>query len=110
MLGLVLIYFIGKYYYDLAKKYGKNEWGHGVLGVVTYYAGTFVLGIALVIVMDYISPGWIGNINEFLLGLIALPFGLLATWGLYKFLENKYVNEMQSGGPAFNADILDDEL
>ena len=34
MLGLLLIYFIGKYFYDLAAEFEKNKWLYAILGVV----------------------------------------------------------------------------
>ena len=34
MLGIVLWYFIGKSFADLADDYGKSRWGYGILGVV----------------------------------------------------------------------------
>jgi len=91
MLGLVLIYFIGRTFYKLAGKYGKSEWGFAILGVVTYYAGTFILGIVLAI----IAPNTIDEMNNLLLGLIALPFGLLACFILH-FILNKHW-EKQAG-------------
>jgi hypothetical protein len=44
MLGLVFIYFIGRYYYKLAENHNRSKWGFAVLGVATYYGGTFAAG------------------------------------------------------------------
>lgn len=47
MLGLVFIYFIGKYFYKLVEEFGKSKWGFVILGVVLYYGGVFLGGIIL---------------------------------------------------------------
>jgi hypothetical protein len=47
MLGLVFIYFIGRYYYKLAENHNRSKWGFAVLGVATYYGGTFAAGALL---------------------------------------------------------------
>jgi hypothetical protein len=57
------------------------------LGVVTYYAGSFVAGIFLVILDLLMGWNWVGNEHDLVIGLISLPFGLLACWGVYKYLE-----------------------
>lgn len=87
MLGLLLIYFIGKWHYELAQQFNKNKWLFAILGVVTYYGGTFLFGIGLGVYAVLMNDASILDINEFVLGLMALPFGLLCTWGLYKALQ-----------------------
>ena len=109
MLGLVLIYFLGKSFYQLAQQYDKSPWGYAVLGVISYYAGTFIAGILLVILMEINSAGSIDDTNEFVLGLVALPFGLLCAWGLYKFLENRFEGNV-SVHNNINSDILDEDM
>jgi hypothetical protein len=90
MLGILLIYWLGKYFYKLAEVYDKSKWGFAVLGVVTYYAITFVFAITFVIVAEIVSPGYIDTVNERVLDLISLPFGLLASYLLYKYLKKTW--------------------
>lgn len=87
MLGLLLIYFIGKSYHKLAAEYDKSKWAFAVIGIVTYYAGTFLFGILLGITIELMNPGWIDGVSEFALGVMAIPFGLGATAGLYFLLK-----------------------
>jgi len=91
MIGIILIYFIGKYYYDLAKEYQKNHWLFAVLGVLSYYAGTFIGGMIIgVIIVAREGDMGLDNMNDLALGLMAVPIGLLACWGLYKMLKKQW--------------------
>lgn len=90
MLGILLLYWIGKYFYKLAEKYDKSKWGYAVLGVVVYYGGIFVFGISFGIIAEIISPGYLDTVNETALSLLGLPFGALACYGLYKYLKKTW--------------------
>ncbi len=106
MLGLVLIYFIGKPFYDLANSLDKSGWLFAILGVLSYYLGTFIAGILLVILAE---AGYVSNVEEmdqFLLSLIALPFGLFTAFVFYKILQK---NWSQQSAKA-QSDILDDDF
>ena len=90
MLGLLLIYFIGKKYFNLAEEHDKNRWVFAVAGVIAYYVGTFIGAALIGIFAELISPGWLDEINEWLFGIMALPFGIFSTWGLYIWLERRW--------------------
>ncbi|AJR04854.1 hypothetical protein AW14_07395 [Siansivirga zeaxanthinifaciens CC-SAMT-1] len=90
MLGLFLIYFIGKKFYDLADTYEQNKWLYAIISVVFYYAVGFVFGVVL-FVLDFYVFGW--NLdweNNFGVNLLGLPIGLLALWVLYMILESRW--------------------
>jgi len=87
MLGLLLIYFIGKYFYTLADDHGKNKWVFALLGIATYYVGTFVGGLIVGIGIEFWGETSIDEMSSLALGLIALPFGLAACSGLYFILK-----------------------
>ncbi|ULC58871.1 hypothetical protein MBM09_13245 [Flaviramulus sp. BrNp1-15] len=90
MLGLLLIYFIGKRFYDLSVEYNQNKWLFAILSVVVYYAAGFVFGIVLAILDLYVFNWGIDWDNNFGINLLGLPVGLLAVWGFYMVLENKW--------------------
>ena len=90
MLGLVLLYWIGKYYFKLAEKFEKHKWGYAILGIVSYYGGIFIGGFGIGITMEIVSPGYIDTVNETLLGIFMLPFGILCCYLLYKYLEKTW--------------------
>ncbi|MCB9260813.1 MAG: hypothetical protein H6607_00340 [Flavobacteriales bacterium] len=95
MIGLLLIYFIGKNFYDLARENGKNGWGYAILGVAAYYVATFIAGMIMFIFPLTELQNLIlseDRIDQIWIGLIAMPFGLLACWLLYKWLKSRFEN------------------
>lgn len=86
MLGLILIYWIGKYYYELADEYGKSKWGYAIIGVIAYYSGTAIAGVLIAL----IAPSLIDNSSTIAISLLALPLGLLTTYGLYAFFKKSF--------------------
>ena len=93
MLGLILIYWLGKYFYKLAEEYDKSKWGFAVLGVVSYYLITFGFAITVVIIAEIVSPGYIDTFSDRALDLISMPFGLLAIYLLYQYLLKTWKKE-----------------
>ena len=90
MLGLFLIYFIGKKFYDLAGFNFKSKLGYALFGVAAYYVGTFMGAIILAIGSEVFEIASIDESNEIFIGLLAIPFGLLACWGVYNLLERNW--------------------
>ncbi len=90
MLGLILLYWIGKYFYKLAEEYNKSKWGFAILGVVVYYGGILSFSVIIGIMMEIISPGFFDTFNETLFGFLMLPFGILSCYLLYKYLEKTW--------------------
>lgn len=87
MIGILFLYFIGKYFYKLADEFNKNKWLIAILGIVVYYVGTFIGG-ALLGIMDGLMDIGFDWDNNLALGLIALPFGIAAAY-LFHFLLRK---------------------
>jgi hypothetical protein len=92
MLGILLIYFIGKHFYKMAETYNKSKWLFAVLGVIMYYVGTFIGGVVLAL-LDEIFVLGINWENNFTLGIMALPFGIALDFVFYKLLEKKWKKE-----------------
>lgn len=90
MLGLLLLYWIGKYHYRLAEAHNKKPWGFAILGIVTYYVGILFFGFLIGIVIEIMVPGYVDTMNEFLSGLLVIPFGVLSTYILYNHLEKTW--------------------
>lgn len=104
MLGLLLIYFIGKNYMGLAEEYNKAKWLFAILGVVVYYVGTFIGGFIIGMIMVATNPGAIDTTHDLVWSLMGLPFGIGATVGFYFILKKQW-----SKSTIVNAEILDQE-
>jgi branched-subunit amino acid ABC-type transport system permease component len=93
MLGLFLLYFIGKYFYKLAETYQSNKWLFAVLGVASYYAGTFVGGLILGVLDVYLEfeINWENSATNF----IFLPFGLLSAYLFYYLLKRNWSKKQE---------------
>ena len=90
MLGLILLYWIGKYFYKLAEEYNKSKWGYAILGIVVYYGSMIGIGIGLGITIEIFYPGFIETINETLLSILMLPIGILSCYIFYKYLDKTW--------------------
>ncbi len=99
MLGLILLYWIGKYFYKLAEEYNKSKWGFAILGIASYYIGTYVFAILIAVIVEVLSPGYLEGFNERVLSLILLPFGLLSCYLLYYFLKKNWKNHIKEMVP-----------
>lgn len=95
MLGLLLIYFIGKRFYDLSEEHNENKWLYAILSIVVYYAAGFVVGGVIAVLDLFVfnwNIDWDNNMGVSL--LIGLPSGLLAVWGFYELLKKKWSKKL----------------
>lgn len=106
MLGIILLYFIGKTFYDLAVRYKRNPWGYTLLGVASYYAGIILAEVNYVLIYYLLEWGSIEELNDILLGLMAMPFGVLACWLTYRYLKEHFKAKKTQSDP----NILDEDL
>jgi len=90
MLGLILIYFVGKKFYELAHEHDRSRWGFAIAGVASYYASAICAGVVIATIIEINSPGYLNDANDMWFGLLGIPFGILACWGFYKILENNW--------------------
>ncbi|MDO1500340.1 hypothetical protein Q2T40_09380 [Winogradskyella maritima] len=98
MLGLLLLYWIGKYFYKLAESHDKSKWGLAILGIVVYYAGIIISSFIIALFMEFVSPGSVDALNETLFSLLMIPLGILCSYLLYKFLEKRFEEDRLHDG------------
>jgi phosphate/sulfate permease len=91
MIGLFLIYFIGRKFYQFAFEYNRHQWLYAILGIVVYYAGTFVAGAALASASILLDMPQLLEIDPILLSLMAIPAGLLFCLIFYVLLKRNWV-------------------
>lgn len=97
MLGLILLYWIGKYFYKLAEEFEKSKWGYAILGIVIYYGGIFFFGLVVGIIAELASPGFFDDFNDTVLGILMLPFGILSCYLAYQYFEKTW--KLQNPNP-----------
>jgi hypothetical protein len=107
MIGLVLLYFVGKAFYDLAGINNKSEWLYAILGVGSYYAGLLIGGILIAIGYE-LFVGSVDEVNDTLLSILALPIGVLACWGFYRLLKSRWEKSQTFSASA--EEVLDAHL
>ena len=95
MLTLVLIYFLGKRMYDLAEEHQKNAWGNAIIAVLIFYAGTFIGGAIIGIILMLFTEVLIEEQSDIFWSLIALPFGLAAWYGYLAYFRKKWEKEQK---------------
>jgi hypothetical protein len=106
MIGLLLIYFIGKYFYDLAGQYKKSKWGFAILGVISYYLGILIGGAVIGLLFEFVLEIPVEGFSDIALGLMSIPMGILACWGFYKLLKSQWTKPSVSS----SSDVLDKDL
>jgi len=106
MLGIFLLYFIGKAFYNLAHEHQKNKWGFAIAGVVSYYAGTIFGEIVIAVVYELVLEKSIDSFPQVALAFMALPVGLASCWGFYSLLKRNW----SKSSTVANNDALDGEI
>lgn len=95
MIGLILLYFIGKSYYTLAERHSKHKWGHVILGIVSYYVGSFIGGILIGALFYALNDQEsLESMGDIILGIMVMPFGLLICYALYFILKRNWEDDM----------------
>ena len=100
MLGLIAIYFVGKYFHELANHHQRNKWGFAFAGVGVYFGGQIALGALIAILYPESFDDMTIAVN-----VGGLFVGALATVAFYSYLKHKWENAAEV---SENPDILDD--
>jgi hypothetical protein len=103
MLEIVFIYFVGKKFYALAEMHNKSKWGFAVLGVVSFYATTFLAGVGIGL-LGY--NGMIDEMSPLVLSLMAIPVGLLGCWGFYSLLKRAWTKDAPADAGTLDSDMI----
>jgi len=117
MIGVFVMYLVGKGFFDLAQKFNKNQWGFAIAGVASYYIVQMLAGFALGIYW-----GWKHGLDRveaivdeqyWLLTIITVALGALGCWAFYEFLKSRWADEVNreiSHTESSHSDLLDDDL
>ena len=110
MISLVFIYFIGKAFYDLAEGHSKSKWLFGILGVVSYYAGSFISQVLVYIFYIYqgSTDGKLeSDVSSSAWRFIGIPVGLFFCWMFYRILKSIWSRDSES---TTSDEVLDSSL
>ncbi|MEW4924755.1 hypothetical protein [Algibacter sp. 2305UL17-15] len=92
MIGSICVYFIGKYFFKLARAYNQNKVLYTFLGILSFYIGSLFLGGAVFyyFIGDFNYRG--GDIFFSLLnvGVLKMPFGIGLACLFHYLLENHW--------------------
>ncbi len=83
VLGYVLLFYIGFYFYRLAENHKKNKWLFGILGIATYFIGIFAYPLYLRLTLHV-------DIDDFdfvTISLKSIIIGLLCVFILFQLLS-----------------------
>ncbi len=89
MIGIFLIYWVGKKYYDLAIIHGRSPWGFAILAVAIYYGSQFFIGVIIAIIW----PEFFENMSyseEKIINISGIPIGLGVWYLNYLYLKKKW--------------------
>lgn len=106
MLDIIILIYVGRDFYNLAIKYDKKGWVYAVVGVASTYAGIMLGGLILGITIEIISPGFIDESNPRLLGIMAVPFGVLAWWLLRTMLRKSWSKPKPISTGTLDGDLI----
>lgn len=110
MLGLLvaglLLYLIGKPFYDLAHEHNKSRWGFAILGVASYYAGTVLTGLLLGVIMGLGYLEFMSDLSDIAISFLTFPIGLLTCWATYRLLKAHWIKSTK----AETTETLDEDL
>ncbi len=88
MLGLLLIYYIGKYFYRLSEEYGKKKWLYSILGIVSYYSGAILFGLGWGLYIEVSGQYQLYEADSWVIELAAIPFCLATCILFYMLLRH----------------------
>lgn len=89
MLGLLLIYFVGRAFYRLAETHKRSKWLFAILGVVSYYVTQFIFAFAVVSYM--LSTGsYLDSSTELVITLVGILVGGIGVSIFYAILRRAW--------------------
>lgn len=106
MLGLLPLYFIGKYYAELATAYNRKGWVFALIGVLIALASQFLLGLIVGFIAVMQNNESLLE-SELLLNLGAIMFSILVAVVVYKILESNWKKNPKT--TPGREDLLDDQ-
>jgi len=96
MLGLILVFFVGRAFYNLAKEFNKTPWLYVIIGIGSYYLGIIIYSLAVGLLVGIFNPDLLEGSFSIVIGLTAIPFGVLACYLYYSMLKKDWSKRPKS--------------
>lgn len=104
MLGLLPLFFIARFYYQLAHEHNRSKWGFAFLGVGIALFAQILVGLVFGIVLAMKGETEVTN-NGVVISWIALFISILVVLVVYKLLEKNWSNHPKN--EKVKEDLLD---
>lgn len=106
MLSFVLLYFLGRPFYQLAQAHERSKWGWAILGIVVFYASAIIGGAVLAIIALYGFEFDIENMSDILMSVMVIPFGILGCWLFFKSIKKSWTKSVANNSDALDSDLI----
>lgn len=108
MLGIILIIFMARQFYNLAFDYNKSKWGWAILSIVIFYGIQFIVALILVFALG-LDDSQKYSRDYFIVLISSLMASIVGAFVLYRYLKQRWEKELETA-PAGNTDLLDDNV
>lgn len=114
MLGLLLLYVLGKWLHNLAKKFEKPiKWIYPVLAILTYMVVGVLSVLIIMLITEINGSEYFLNMDSNVLGLLAIPFGVGGVWLLHFLLKRAWSqqkSQQMDDAALLDVDVSEDDL
>lgn len=86
---IIAAFFIGKFFFDLAKKNGKNPVAFAVIGILSYTVAKWIVDLLMgFVLVEYYDNWWFG--------WVSVPFAVFVVWIVYAYLKSSWQPKTRS--------------
>lgn len=111
MLGIILIIFMARQFYNLAADYNKNKWLWAILSIVIFYGVQFIASIIYILAFVRYEEEMQPWSSQYIINLlVSLLTSIAAAYFLYRYLKNKWELEEDMPTNDNNLNLLDDKV
>ncbi|GAA4149811.1 hypothetical protein GCM10022217_02180 [Chryseobacterium ginsenosidimutans] len=93
MMGIFILIAAYRYYARLAEKFRRTKWHYGFFAIGVYLGTQLFFGFGYGIYKGITDPASLDDSNFMAfsgINLVSWLISIVAVWGVYKFLENKF--------------------
>lgn len=92
ILGYILLFYIGFYYYRLAENHNKNKWLYVILGVILYFIGL----IGYTFFVKFLTNKKYDELDIVMVSIKAVFTGVLVVFIVFQILDTVWERKRKS--------------